>query len=121
RMRAPTTRPISVASPKMTAQMLAGSAASARLAVSQPVIVKAAGRSFRLPRWRLAELLRLPRDGSTRVAIAGAAADAYFRRLTETVGRPPRDAGFAVYGESVQVVPARDGLEVNVPQAARAI
>jgi vancomycin resistance protein YoaR len=121
RMRAATTLPISVASPKMTAQMLAGSAASARLAVSQPVIVKAAGRSFRLPRWRLAGLLRLPRDGSTRLAIAGAAADAYFRQLSKTVGRSPRDAGFAVYGESVQVIPARDGLEVNVPQAARAI
>jgi vancomycin resistance protein YoaR len=121
RMRAATTLPISVASPKMTAQMLAGSAASARLAVSQPVIVKAAGRSFRLPRWRLAGLLRLPRDGSTRLAIAGAAADAYFRQLSETVGRSPRDAGFGVYGESVQVIPARDGLEVNVPQAARAI
>jgi vancomycin resistance protein YoaR len=113
--------PVSVASPQMTAQMLAAPAAKARLAVSQPVTVKAAGRSFRLPRWRLAELLRLPRDGSTRLAIAGGAADAYFHRLSETVGRPPRDAGFAVYGESVQVVPARDGLEVNVPQAAQAI
>jgi vancomycin resistance protein YoaR len=121
RTRAATTLPISVASPRMTAQMLAASATSARLAVSQPVIVKAAGRSFRVPRWRLAELLRLPRDGSTRLAIAGAAADAYFRQLSDTVGRSPRDAGFAVYGESVQVIPARDGLEVNVPQAARAI
>jgi vancomycin resistance protein YoaR len=113
--------PVSVASPQMTAQMLAAPATNARLAVSQPVTVKAAGRSFRLPRWRLAKLLRLPRDGSTRLAIAGGAADAYFHRLSETVGRPPRDAGFAVYGESVQVVPARDGLEVNVPRAARAI
>jgi vancomycin resistance protein YoaR len=121
RTRGATTLPVSVASPKMTAQMLAAPAASARLAVSQPVIVKAAGRSFRLPRWRLAQLLRLPRDGSTRLAIAGAAANAYFRQLSETVGRSPRDAGFAVYGESVHVVPARDGLEVNVPQAARAI
>ena len=121
RTRAAATLPISEASPRLTAQMLAASAASARRAVSQPVIVKAAERSFRLPRWRLAELLRLPRDGSTRLAIAGAAADAYFRQLSETVGRSPRDAGFAVYGESVQVIPARDGLEVNVPQAARAI
>jgi len=121
RTRGATTLPVSVASPKMTAQMLAAPAASARLAVSEPVIVKAAGRSFRLPRWRLAQLLRLPRDGSTRLAIAGAAANAYFRQLSETVGRSPRDAGFAIYGESVQVVPARDGLEVNVPQAARAI
>jgi vancomycin resistance protein YoaR len=121
RTRGATALPVSVASPEMTAQMLAAPAARARLAVSQRVIVRAAGRSFRLPRWRLAELLRLPRDDSTRLTIAGAAADAYFRLLSETVGRPPRDAGFAVYGESVQVVPARDGLEVNVPQAARAI
>ena len=116
-----TTLPVSVASPKVTARMLAAPAASARLAISRPVIVKAAGRSFRLPRWRLAELLRLPRGSSTRLAIGGTAADAYFRGLSDRVGRPPRDAGFAVYGESVQVVPARDGLEVNVPQAARAI
>ncbi len=116
-----TTLPVRVASPKVTARMLAAPAASARLAISRPVIVKAAGRSFRLPRWRLAELLRLPRGSSTRLAIGGTAADAYFRGLSDRVGRPPRDAGFAVYGESVQVVPARDGLEVNVPQAARAI
>ena len=116
-----TTLPVSVASPKVTARMLAAPAASARLAISRPVTVKAAGRSFRLPRWRLAELLRLPRGSSTQFAIGGTAADAYFRGLSDRVGRPPRDAGFAVYGESVQVVPARDGLEVNVPQAARAI
>ena len=35
--------------------------------------------------------------------------------------RLDRDAEFAVYGDSVQVVPAKDGLELNVPQAARAI
>jgi vancomycin resistance protein YoaR len=85
------------------------------------VTVKAARRSFRLPRWRVAQLLTLPTRPSTPLAIGGAAADGYFRTLSEIVGRPPRDAGFAVYGESVQVVPARDGLEVNVPQAARAI
>ena len=116
-----TTLPVSVALPKVTAQMLAGPATRARLAISQPVTVKAAGRSFRLPRWRLAQLLRLPTGASTQVAIGGAAADRYFRTLSHTVGRRPRDAGFAVYGASVQVVPARDGLEVNVPQAARAI
>jgi vancomycin resistance protein YoaR len=121
--RAPgtTSLPVSVASPKVTAQMLAATAASARLAISRPVTVKAAGRSFRLPRWRIAQLLRLPEGAATQLAIGGAAADAYFRALSDRVGRPPRDAGFAVYGESVQVVPARDGLEVNVPQAAKAI
>ena len=116
-----TTLPVKVTPPKVTAEMLAAPAARARVAISRPIVVKATGRSFRVPRWRVAELLRLPQDGATALAIGGPAADKYFRRLTSTVGRPPRDAGFAVYGEAVQVVPARDGLEVNVPQAARAI
>jgi vancomycin resistance protein YoaR len=116
-----TTLPVNVTPPKVTEEMLAAPAVRARVAISRPIVVKAAGRSFRVPRWRVAELLRLPQDGATALAIGGPAADKYFRRLTSTVGRPPRDAGFAVYGEAVQVVPARDGLEVNVPQAARAI
>jgi vancomycin resistance protein YoaR len=116
-----TTLPVNVTPPKVTEEMLAAPAARARVAISRPIVVKAAGRSFRVPRWRVAELLRLPQDGATALAIGGPAAEKYFRRLTRTVGRAPRDAGFAVYGEAVQVVPARDGLEVNVPQAARAI
>jgi vancomycin resistance protein YoaR len=100
--------------------MLAEPAENARTALSRPVLVKAANRSFRVPRWRIAQLLSLPRNGATKLAIGGAAADAYFHALSETVGRPAQDARFAVYGETVQVAPARDGLELNVPQAARA-
>jgi vancomycin resistance protein YoaR len=113
--------PVRVTSPRVTNEMLAAPAARARLAISRPIVVKAAARSFRVPRWRIARLLKLPQDGSTPLAIGGAAADAYLRALSNTVGRPARDAGFAVYGGAVQVVPAHDGLEVNVPQAARAI
>jgi vancomycin resistance protein YoaR len=116
-----TALPVSVTPPTVTDEMLAAPAESARVAISRPIVVKAAGRSFRVPRRRVAALLQLPQDGSASLAIGGAAADEYFRELSRTVGRPPRDAGFAVYGETVQVVPARDGLELNVPQAARAI
>jgi vancomycin resistance protein YoaR len=116
-----TTLPVRVTAPSVTADMLAGAAARARTAVSGPVTLKVAQRRFRLPRWRIAELLVLPRNGSTKLAIGGAAADAYFGNLSDNIGRHPRDAEFAVYGESVQVVPARDGLELNVPRAARAI
>jgi vancomycin resistance protein YoaR len=116
-----TALPVRVTAPAVTADMLAGAAQRARIAVSAPITLKAAKRSFRLPRWRVAELLSLPRAGATKLAIGGAAADGYFRRLTANVGRPPRDAEFAVYGEAVQVVPSRDGLEVNVPKTARAI
>ena len=116
-----TALPVAVATPTVSAQMLAAAAANSRIAVSAPVVVRAAGRSFRLPRWRIAELLKLPTGGATRLAIGGAAADAYFRTLSRRIGRPPRDAGFAVYGDAVQVVPSRDGLEIDVPHAARVI
>ena len=116
-----TALPVSVTPAEVTEEMLAAPAESARIAISRPIVVKAADRSFRVPRRRVAELLKLPQDGSASLAIGGPAADAYFHTLSTHVGRPPRDAGFAVYGETVQVVPARDGLEVNVPQAARAI
>jgi vancomycin resistance protein YoaR len=121
--RAPgaTALPVLVTEPPVSAEMLAAPAARARTALSAPITLKAAKRSFRLPRWRIAELLRLPRGGATKLTIGGAAADAYFNRLSENIGRPPRDADFAVYGEAVQVVPSRDGLEVNVPKTARAI
>jgi vancomycin resistance protein YoaR len=105
----------------VSAERLAGAAKRARVALSAPITLKVAQRRFRLPRWRIARLLTLPSGGATRLAVGGAAANTYFRRLSENVGRPPRDAEFAVYGEAVQVVPARDGLELDVPQAARAI
>ncbi len=113
--------PVKVTAPPVSADMLAGAAERARTAVSAPIVLQAAQRSFRLPRWRVAELLRLPNGGATKLAIGGPAADAYFRNLSENVGRPARDAEFAVYGTSVQVVPARNGLELNVPNTARAI
>ncbi|MGH3135728.1 MAG: VanW family protein [Gaiellaceae bacterium] len=113
--------PVVVAPPKVTAEMLAQPARGARTVVSAPVFLKGDGRSWRLPRLRLATLLDLPSDGVTRIAFAGAAADVYFRALSRRVGKPARDAGFAVSGESVQVVPARNGVELDVPATARAL
>jgi vancomycin resistance protein YoaR len=116
-----TALPVLVAAPEVTRDELADVAQRARVAVSAPVVVKAGQRSFRLPRWRIGELLSLPRNGDTNLRIGGRAADSYFRALSKTVGRPARDAHFAVYSGSVQVVPSRHGVELNVPQAARAI
>jgi vancomycin resistance protein YoaR len=116
-----TVLPVKTTAPPVSAEMLSVAARQARTAVSGPITLKVAQRQFRLPRWRIAKLLSLPRAGATKLAIAGETADAYFGNLSENVGRPPRDASFAVYGESVQVVPARDGLELNVPRTARAI
>jgi vancomycin resistance protein YoaR len=121
RERATTWLPVSLASPAVTAAMLGSAAARARVALSAPVTLRAAERRFRVPRSRIAQLLSLPRDGATRLAIGGPGATAYFERLARNIGRPAEDATFAVYGDSVQVVPARDGLELDVPKAARAI
>ncbi len=116
-----TALPVGVTVPPVSAERLAPVAAQARVVLSRPVVLRIAQRSFRVPRTRIARLLALPSGGATKLAIGGAAADAYFRSLSANIGRPPRDATFAVYGESVQVVPARDGVELNVPRAARAI
>jgi vancomycin resistance protein YoaR len=115
------TLPVEIAKPPVTAAMLARAAARARIALSAPVFLRAEGRGWRLPRWRIAELLSLPSDGGTRLAIAGPAADEYFRVLARRVGRPPADASFAVSGESVGLIPSRAGLELDVPSAARVV
>ncbi|HXF97712.1 MAG TPA: VanW family protein, partial [Gaiellaceae bacterium] len=41
--------------------------------------------------------------------------------LARRVARPPRDAGFAVSGASVRVIPARPGVDLDVPATARAL
>jgi vancomycin resistance protein YoaR len=121
RSGAPVALPVVVAAPDVTAEMLAPASRRARTAIAAPVFLKGPGRSWRLPRRRIAALLDLPSAGVVQIAFAGAAADAYFRALSQRVGTPPKDAQFDVSGESVQVVPARDGVELDVPATARAL
>ncbi len=113
------TLPVQMQVPRVTEARLEPLARRARIAVSGPVLLRGESRSWRIPRSRIAELLSLPRDGATRLAVGGPAADAYFRALAERVGHPPVDAGFAVSGDSVGVVPAREGTELDVPTTAR--
>jgi vancomycin resistance protein YoaR len=113
--------PVRSAKPPVVARMLAGAARKARVALSGPVFLRGAARSWRLPPARIADLLLLPRDGATRLAIGGPEADSYFRALAARVGKPPEDAGFAVSGDAVRVVPARAGTELDVPMTARAL
>jgi vancomycin resistance protein YoaR len=113
--------PVRVTAPPVTAGMLAPAARRARVALSGPVRLRGAARSFRLSPRRIAELLSLPRDGATRLAIAGPRADAYFRALAARIGNPPMDATWEVSGDSVRIVPARAGTELDVPATARAL
>jgi vancomycin resistance protein YoaR len=113
--------PVVTATPPVTAAMLAAPARRARVALSGPVFLRGTGRSWRLPRWRIAQLLSLPSGGGTKLAIAGPLADDYFRALSSRVGKEPVDARFAVSGESIQILPSRDGTELDVPATARAL
>ena len=116
-----TALPVIVATPDVTAAMLSVPARRARVALSAPIVLRGPSRSFRVPRWRTAELLALPSDGRSRLAIAGPRAVAYFGALSERVGRDPVDARFAVSGDSIQIVPSRAGTELDVPRTARAL
>jgi vancomycin resistance protein YoaR len=118
----PVALPVRIDPAEVTAADLRRAARQARAALSAPVRVAYGETRWRLPRWRIAELLSLPSAGATRVAIAGPGADRYFGRLKREVDRRPRDAGFAVTSSgAIEIVPAADGLEVDVPSTAKAL
>jgi len=77
--------------------------------------------SWRLPRWRIAKVLSLPRNGASELAIAGPGADAWFAQLRTSVERKPRDAQVLASSGVVRIVPAKDGLALDVPATAKAI
>jgi vancomycin resistance protein YoaR len=113
--------PVALAAPPVTARMLAPAARRARIALSGPVTLRRAGRTWRVSRARIAQLLVLPRDGGRKLAVAGPAATAYFAALDRRVARPALDATFAVSGDVVRVVPSREGTTMNVPRSASAL
>ena len=113
--------PVTAATPPVTAVMLEPVARRARVALSAPVVLKGAGHRWRLSRGQVASMLALPRKGSRTLDVAGPGASAYFRGLGRLVGKPPRNASWAVSGESVRVVPSRVGVALNVPRSAEAL
>ncbi|MBA3347540.1 MAG: VanW family protein, partial [Actinobacteria bacterium] len=113
--------PVVVDPIEVTTDELAGAVRDARVALSAPVRLTGAAKVWRLPRWRIAQLLTLPQDGTAQLAIAGPGADAYFRKLRKTVERPPRDAEIRAASGVVSIVPAKDGLALDIPATAKAI
>jgi len=113
--------PVSATAPPVTAAMLEPVIARARVALSGPVVLRGAGQRWRLSREQVARLLALPKGGSRQLSIAGPGAAAYFGALGRLVGKPARDAAWAVSGESIRVVPSREGVELNVPRSAAAL
>jgi len=117
----PIALPVAVDPVDVTATDLAPAARQARTALSAPVRLEYEGTRWRLPRWRIAELLALPVAGTTELAIAGPGAEAWFAKLRRTVERAPVDATFRAFGDVVEIVPAKDGLAVDVPATAKAL
>jgi vancomycin resistance protein YoaR len=117
----PVALPVRIDPVEVTAAALAPAAQQARTALSAPVRLQYEGTRWKLPRWRIAELLSLPVAGETKVAIAGRGAEAWFAKLRKTVERAPVDAGFEAAGDGVRIVPGKDGLAVDVPATATAL
>jgi vancomycin resistance protein YoaR len=115
----PIALPVIVDPVSITSEDLAPAARQARIALSAPVRLEHEGTRWKLPRWRIAELLTLPVSGQTTLAIAGPGAEAWFGKLRKTVERAPVDATFRPVGDTVEIVPAKDGIAVDVPATAK--
>jgi vancomycin resistance protein YoaR len=107
--------------PKVTGTTLATALAQTRAALSKPVVLTVGPTRYRLPRWRIAELLELPENGATKLQIGGAGADSYFKRLQKVVNRAPQDAQFVVIPNGIKIRPDKPGLVVDVPSTAKAL
>jgi hypothetical protein len=116
--RLPVALPVRREVPAVTTSELRPVAAQVRTALSAPVTLALDGTRWRIPRWRIAGLLELPHDGSTRLAIGGRAADRWFAQLQRSVNRPAKNADFLITSSGVEITPDRDGLELDVSAAA---
>ena len=119
--RVPVALPVEITQPEVTAADLAPVVSQVETAVSAPVRLVRGETRWRVPRWRIARLLQLPRNGATTLAIGGPRADAYFARFRRNVDRPPRDAAFVISGSSVAVRPSLPGLGLDVAAARKAV
>ena len=114
--------PVRIDPVEVDAADLAPAARQARLALSAPVRLEYSGVRWKLPRWRIAELLSLPVDGKTELAIAGSGAEAWFTKLRKTVEHAPVDARFEVTsGGEIRILPDKPGLGIDVPATADAL
>ena len=117
----PVALPVVVDPIDVTAAELAPVAQRARTVLSAPVRLTHGPTAWRIPRWRLAQLLSLPQDGKSDLAIAGPEADEWFAKLRRTVERKPLDAQVLASDGVVRIVPAEDGLAIDVPGTAEAM
>jgi vancomycin resistance protein YoaR len=117
----PVRLPVVAAGPDVTADELGEAARAARTAISAPVTLRVGATTFRLPRWRIAQLLELPSAGETRIRLGGASATGWLASLKRSVDVAPRDATFRVVAGGIETVPARMGRTLEPASARQAI
>jgi vancomycin resistance protein YoaR len=116
--RRPVALPVRSDPPTVTVASLIPAQRAAAQAVSAPVTLRSGATSWRIPRWRLATLLQL----GTPLRIAGPAAESYFLQLRKSVDQPPHNATWRpVAGGGIEVVSARDGVQLDVVRTAAAL
>ena len=114
--------PVRIDPVEVRAADLAPAARQARLALSAPVRLEYSGVRWKIPRWRIAELLSLPAAGTTELAIAGPGAEEWFTKLRKTVEHAPVDARFSVTADGgIEILPDKPGLAIDVPATAKAL
>jgi vancomycin resistance protein YoaR len=118
---APVTLAMRPDQPRVTGANLAAALAQARAAVSAPVVLTLGPTRYRIPRWRIATLLKLPANGATRLRIGGTAADAFFKAKQKVVDTPARDAQFVVTTNGIRVQPSKDAQVLDVPKTVDAL
>ena len=118
---APVTLPMRDDRPRVTGANLAAALTQARTAVSAPVVLTLGETRYRIPRWRIATLLKLPKNGATRLRIGGPAADAFFKAKQEVVDTPARDAQFVVTTNGIRVQPSKNAQVLDVPKTVDAL
>jgi vancomycin resistance protein YoaR len=114
--------PVSMRAPTIVAADLEPALQQARRAIAAPVRLSLGDTRWVVPRWRIAKLLELPRDGVTSLRLGGPEADAWLGSLAKRVRQTPRNATFAVNANNtVRVVPARPGVGLDVQASSSAI
>jgi vancomycin resistance protein YoaR len=117
----PVALPMRADLPRVTGAKLAAALTQARTAVSAPVVLTLGETRYRIPRWRVATLLKLPKNGATRLRIGGPDADAFFKAKQKVVDTPAHDAQFVVTAKGIRVQPSRDARVLDVPKTVDAL
>jgi vancomycin resistance protein YoaR len=113
--------PMKVDQPRVTGTTLAAARTQLVAAVSAPVVLTLGPTHYRIPRWRIATLLKLPKNGATKLRIGGPAADAFFKGKQRVVDTPAHDAQFVVTTKGIRVKPSTDARVLDVPKTADAL